>query len=186
MESPFSGMEEGRFSHGPPQFRGLVGESSRGTIDFHCVGDIRLRLGDGRGNLREEPRRPRPYSRGGRGDIAIQGVARRFLTATGRMPPRSRIWAMRQRGAARHAATNAPRTPDRGVAPIDTQGFACSGWGFSAAGAWRGCAGDKNAIPRIGGGAGDPKPNFARPARPEPNAEASLWSRDWRSDSPAM
>ena len=131
-EPPISGII-GVDSHGIPVYQ-VGGGIFAGTIDFHCVGDIRLRLGDGRGDLREEPRRPRPYSRGGRGDIAIQGVARRFLTATGRMPPRARIWAMRQRGAARHAATNALRRLIHRGLPVRDGGFRPRGLGADARG----------------------------------------------------
>ena len=86
----------------------------------------------------------------------------------------------------RGAPVAVKKTPRSGHVPIDTQGFACSGWWFRGWRAWRKCAADKNAIPRIGGGAGDPKPEFARRGRGEPNAEASLCARGRRRGSSAM
>ena len=179
MESPFLGMDEGRFSHGTPNFGDWWGNLRGEPLIFIVWGTFGCVWETGGGIFARNRKDPAPTVGADAAILRLQGVARRFLTATGRMPPRTRIWAMRQRGAARHAATNA-------TAPIDTQGFACSGWGFSAAGAWRGCAVDKNAIPRIGGRLGDPKPNFARPARPEPNAEASLWAAGWPRRASAM
>ena len=99
---------------------GWAGGSSRGPLILCGRGGSALRLGDGRGNLRaaktpplQEGGRTRRYGDSGR-DAAFSNrdAARHIATnarAPERMPPRSRIWAMRQRGAARHVATNASR-----------------------------------------------------------------------------
>ena len=174
-EPPISGII-GVDSHGIPVYQ-VGGGIFAGTIDFHCVGDIRLRLGDGRGNLRAAKTPPLQSGRTRRYCDSGRGAAFSNRDGTNATPRPHLGYAPARRGT--------PRRYKR-PAPIDTQGFACSGWGFSAAGAWRGCAADKNAIPRIGGGAGDPKPNFERPARAEPNAEASLWAAGWPRRASAM